>query len=150
MKALLEIFMNGGIRYDPGTELVVLSPVEEILRAGQKAGEFRDFDAQVMAAVIQRAIDGLPFLLETHPGIELGTYATELVTTWVHVPQPARPQARDVRRFAPAARRPAHLRCRHPGVGPACRPDMGRDVGAAAAIPADLAGMHGHLVPQWW
>jgi hypothetical protein len=47
--------MNGGIRYDPGTELVVLSPVEEILRAGQKAGEFRDFDAQVMAAVIQRA-----------------------------------------------------------------------------------------------
>jgi AcrR family transcriptional regulator len=82
MKALLEIFMNGGIRYDPGTELVVLSPVEEILRAGQKAGEFRDFDAQVMAAIIQRAIDGLPFLLETYPGIELGAYATELVTTF--------------------------------------------------------------------
>jgi AcrR family transcriptional regulator len=82
MKAVLEIFMNGGVRYEPGTELVVLSPVEEILRAGQKAGEFRDFDPRVMAAVIQRAIDGLPFLLETHPDVDLGAYADELATTF--------------------------------------------------------------------
>jgi AcrR family transcriptional regulator len=82
MKALLEIFMHGGFQYEPGTELVVLSPVEEILRAGQAAGEFRAFDPRVMAAVIQRAIDGLPFLLETHTDIDLGAYATELVTTF--------------------------------------------------------------------
>lgn len=82
MKALLEIFMNGGLSYDPGTELVVLSPVETILRGGQSGAEFRDFDPRVMAAVIQRAIDGLPFLLETHPGIDLGEYATELVMTF--------------------------------------------------------------------
>lgn len=82
MKALLEIFTNGGIRHDPGTELVVLSPVEEILRGGQKAGEFRDFDPQVMAAVIQRAIGGLPFLLDTRPDIDLDAYAAELVTTF--------------------------------------------------------------------
>jgi AcrR family transcriptional regulator len=82
MKAVLEIFMNGGIRYTPDTELVVLSPVEEILRAGQSAGEFRQFDTRIMAAVIQRAIDGLPFLLETHPDIDLGQYADELVTTF--------------------------------------------------------------------
>jgi AcrR family transcriptional regulator len=82
MKALLEIFMNGGIRYDAGTELVVLSPVEEILRRGQGAGEFRDFDARVLAAVIQRAIDGLPFLLETHADIDLSAYADELSTTF--------------------------------------------------------------------
>jgi AcrR family transcriptional regulator len=82
MKAVLEIFMNGGIRYTPDTELVVLSPVEEILRAGQSAGEFRQFDMRIMAAVIQRAIDGLPFLLETHPDIDLGQYADELVTTF--------------------------------------------------------------------
>jgi AcrR family transcriptional regulator len=82
MKAVLEIFLNGGIQYTPGTELVVLSPVEEILRAGQSAGEFRDFDVRIMAAVIQRAIDGLPFLLETHPDIDLGQYADELVTTF--------------------------------------------------------------------
>lgn len=82
MKALLEIFMNGGLSYEPGTELVVLSPVETILRGGQADGEFRDFDPRVMAAVIQRAIDGLPFLLETHRDIDLGAYATELVTTF--------------------------------------------------------------------
>jgi AcrR family transcriptional regulator len=80
MKALLEIFLNGGFSYDPGTELVVLAPVEQILRGGQAAGEFREFDPQVMAAVIQRAIDGLPFMLETHPDIDLHDYATELAT----------------------------------------------------------------------
>jgi AcrR family transcriptional regulator len=82
MKALLEIFMNGGVPYEAGTELVVLSPVEKILLAGQKAGEFRDFDRRVMATVIQRAIDGLPFLLETHPDIDLGAYSDELATTF--------------------------------------------------------------------
>lgn len=82
MKALLEIFMNGGISYEPRTELVVLSPVQEILRTGQAAGEFREFDPRVMAAVIQRAIDGLPFLLETHADIDLGAYASELTTTF--------------------------------------------------------------------
>jgi AcrR family transcriptional regulator len=82
MKAVLEIFMNGGFSYTPDTELIALSPVEGILRGGQSAGEFRQFDTTIMAAVIQRAIDGLPFLLETHPDIDLGRYADELVTTF--------------------------------------------------------------------
>lgn len=82
MKALLEIFMNGGVHYEPGTELVVLSPVEEILLDGQETGEFRNFDRRVMATVIRRAIDGLPFLLETHSDIDLGAYADELATTF--------------------------------------------------------------------
>lgn len=82
MKAVLEIFMNGGVPYEPGTELVVLSPVEEILRGGQEAGEFRDFDPQVLAAIIQRSIDGLPFMLETRPDLDLDAYADELATTF--------------------------------------------------------------------
>ncbi|HEX7162770.1 MAG TPA: hypothetical protein VF223_16230 [Trebonia sp.] len=93
MKALLEIFMNGGVRYEPGTELVVLSPVEEILLAGQEAGEFRDFDRRVMATVIRRAIDGLPFLLETHADIDLGAYADELATTFALATRAPAPQA---------------------------------------------------------
>jgi hypothetical protein len=60
----------------------VLSPVEGILRAGQSAGEFREFDVRIMAAVIQRSIDGLLFLLETHPDIDIDGYADELVTTF--------------------------------------------------------------------
>jgi AcrR family transcriptional regulator len=82
MKAVLEIFLSGGISYTADTELVALAPVEGILRDGQAAGEFRQFDPRIMAAVIQRAVDGLPFLLETHPDIDLGQYADELVTTF--------------------------------------------------------------------
>ncbi len=80
MKALLEIFMHGALAYDEETELVVTSPVEEILRRGQEAGEFRTFDTRIMATAIQRAVDGLPFLLATHPDIDVAAYAGEIVT----------------------------------------------------------------------
>ena len=33
-----------------------------------------------MAVTIQRAVDGLPFPLETHPGTDPDSYARELVT----------------------------------------------------------------------
>lgn len=73
--------MHGGISYDAGAELVALSPVEEILRRGQRAGECRAFDPRVMAAVIQRAVDGLPFLLQTQsPGIDPAAYASGVIT----------------------------------------------------------------------
>lgn len=80
MKALLDIFMHGGLNYDGTTEAAVVSPVEEILRRGQESGEFRAFDTRVMATVIQRAVDGLPFLLATHPDIDVDAYAREVVT----------------------------------------------------------------------
>jgi AcrR family transcriptional regulator len=82
MKALLEIFLNGGLPYDTDTEQAALSPVEEILRAGQRSGEFRDFDPTVMATMIQRAVDGLPFLLAARPDLDVAAYAAEVVTTF--------------------------------------------------------------------
>lgn len=81
MKALLEILLNGALDYGPDAELVTLTPVAEILRAGQAAGEFREFDPRVLATVIQRSIDAVPLLLETYPDIDLAGYADELVTT---------------------------------------------------------------------
>ena len=80
MKALLDIFMHGGLPYDETTELTVVSPVEEILRRGQESGEFRAFDTRVMATVIQRAVDGLPFLLATYPDVDVDAYAQEVTT----------------------------------------------------------------------
>lgn len=80
MKALTEIFLHGGFPYDTATEQTVLSPIEQILRQGQERGEFRSFDTRVMATFIQRAIDGLPFLLAAHPDIAPKDYARELVT----------------------------------------------------------------------
>ncbi|HVW42808.1 MAG TPA: TetR/AcrR family transcriptional regulator [Amycolatopsis sp.] len=81
MKALLAIFLSGGLDYDPADqEVQTLSPIEAILRDGQKAGEFRDFDTRVMAATVQRSLDGIPMMLETYPDLDLDTCARELVT----------------------------------------------------------------------
>jgi AcrR family transcriptional regulator len=80
MKAFLDIFLNGGHHYDKTTELTVVSPVEEILRRGQESGEFRAFDTRVMAVVVHRAVDGLPFLLATYPDVDVAAYAREVVT----------------------------------------------------------------------
>ena len=33
-----------------------------------------------MAMAVQRSVDGLPFLLQANPGIDLAAYASELVT----------------------------------------------------------------------
>jgi AcrR family transcriptional regulator len=80
MRALMEIFLGGGFEYGGDEERTAISPLEQILRRGQRAGEFRRFDAKVMATVIQRAIDGLPFLLATDPGLDVRAYGAEVAT----------------------------------------------------------------------
>ncbi len=79
MKALLEVFLNGGVRYDGSTEDLV-APLEQILADGQANGAFRLFNLPVVAAAIQRTLEGLPQLVETQPGLDLDAYAAELVT----------------------------------------------------------------------
>lgn len=80
MKALLSIFLSGGMHYDSSADQPATSAVERILSEGQSAGEFRDFDPLVVATTIRRAVEGLPFLLESHPDLDLRRYAQELVT----------------------------------------------------------------------
>ncbi|HWE91930.1 MAG TPA: TetR family transcriptional regulator [Pseudonocardiaceae bacterium] len=83
MKALLGIFLAGDLDYDPkSSELVVLDPVERILRQGQESGEFRDFDTRVVAASVRRSVDGIPMLLEAHPELDLDGCAAELCTLY--------------------------------------------------------------------
>ena len=82
MKALLEIFLGGAFDYDAGQDRAAKSPVEQILRAGQASGEFRVFDVTVMATMIQRAVDGLPFLLAADPDFDTRTYAAEVITAF--------------------------------------------------------------------
>lgn len=80
MRALVEIVLNGAMPYGPGEDRQVVAPLEEILRAGQRSGEFRAFDPVVVATAIQRSLDGLPFLLAAEPDLDCGAYAAELVT----------------------------------------------------------------------
>ena len=82
MKALADIFINGGFGYDAASEKAATSPLEEIMRAGQAAGDFRAFDPVVMATLVQRAIDGLPFLLDVRPGLDIAAYGREVVTVF--------------------------------------------------------------------
>ena len=82
MLAFLEIFLGGGFSYETGDELVRTSPVEEIMVWGQRDGEFRAFDTTVMATLVQRSIEGLPFLLATRPDTDPIAYAREVVTTF--------------------------------------------------------------------
>lgn len=82
MKALLEIFIGGGFEYGAEEERRAVSPLEAILRRGQREGTFRRFDARVMATVIQRAIDGLPFLLAGDADVDVRRYGLEVATTF--------------------------------------------------------------------
>jgi AcrR family transcriptional regulator len=82
MRALTAIFLGGGFQYDASDDAAAASPLERILRDGQLAGEFRDFDVVVMAALVQRAVDGLPFLLQSHSDLDPARYADEVVTTF--------------------------------------------------------------------
>lgn len=82
MKALTDIFINGGFSYDAESEGAVVSPLEDILRAGQSSGEFRDFDPMVMATLVTRSVDGLPFLLDMRPDLDVAGYRREVVTVF--------------------------------------------------------------------
>ncbi len=58
----------------PVTELI------ELLRAGQRAGDFRAFDPVVLAMTITQGIDGALTYWADHPGTDLTAYGEELVT----------------------------------------------------------------------
>ncbi|WP_433442074.1 TetR/AcrR family transcriptional regulator [Nonomuraea sp. CA-141351] len=83
MRAAMEIFLNfhpqgGSSAREAAIDLSVLSHVERLLAWGQETGEFGEFNVRVTAMAIQRALDGLPFLLEADPDADLAEYADEL------------------------------------------------------------------------
>jgi hypothetical protein len=88
MQALMTIFLSwreksGESRsYGPEEEGSALGHLETILRDGQSSGEFRSFDTFIMAATVQRSLDGLPFLLQSRPELDLDVFARELATTF--------------------------------------------------------------------
>lgn len=78
MRALLQIVMSGAWHHG-ATGPSETGHLEEILLAGQRDGELRDFDVRVMATTVQRAVEALPFLLQAEPDLDCGAYAAELV-----------------------------------------------------------------------
>ena len=86
MKALTSIVLDhrpGGQRpYDAKQENPAVGRVQDILERGQQDGVFGRFDPWVMAVTIQRSLDGIAFLLDQRPDLDLAHYADALVATF--------------------------------------------------------------------
>jgi AcrR family transcriptional regulator len=85
--ALVEIAMSArGADGSPVAGLKLLArraaELEELLRAGQRSGEFRRFDTRVMALTIIPAIDAVPHLLTREPNLDIRLHAKELATVF--------------------------------------------------------------------
>jgi hypothetical protein len=85
MMAITEIVLNsrteeGKPRFGAATAEPVHAPLQALLRKGQEAGDFRDFDVRVMAGTIRAAIDALPPLFIANPSLDAELYARELTT----------------------------------------------------------------------
>ena len=85
--ALVEIALNarradGSLTIGPQAVAGRVASLEELLRAGQRSGEFRRFNTRVMALTIIQAIDGIPPLLTREPGLDVRLHAKELATVF--------------------------------------------------------------------
>lgn len=82
MQALMQVVLSGGgLPGQGGTPTE--TPLEGLLRHGQSTGEFRDFHVETVAGAIQRAVEGLPFLLAAQPDLDCTRYAAELVDLYL-------------------------------------------------------------------
>jgi TetR/AcrR family transcriptional regulator, fatty acid metabolism regulator protein len=85
MRALLDIWIShrapdGTMRLDHRAQEPALVVIEELLRRGQRDGEFREFAVRPMAVTISQAIDGVLLQLVAHPDLDIPGFAHELVT----------------------------------------------------------------------
>jgi TetR/AcrR family fatty acid metabolism transcriptional regulator len=85
--ALVEIAMSarradGSMAIGPTARAERVADLEELLRTGQRSGEFRRFNTRVMALTIIQAIDGIPPLLTREPGLDVKLHAKELATVF--------------------------------------------------------------------
>lgn len=79
MSALLQVVMSAAWAGAGQEAPSDTSHLERILEDGQRQGEFRDFDASVMATTVQRAVEVVPFRLQAEPDLDCTAYAAELV-----------------------------------------------------------------------
>ncbi|MFY1688249.1 TetR/AcrR family transcriptional regulator [Plantactinospora sp. WMMB782] len=83
--ALREIWNNfrspdGTPRLGPASHEAELETIAGILRAGQEAGEFREFDPRVMAVTLRKALDGASEQLALYRDTDAEVYSLELVS----------------------------------------------------------------------
>jgi TetR/AcrR family transcriptional regulator, fatty acid metabolism regulator protein len=70
---------DGTRRYGMDAFELEFAMVSQILRAGQAAGEFREFDPRIMAVTLRHALDGLAELIAADPALDVEASTRELV-----------------------------------------------------------------------
>lgn len=78
--SLLRILTAGAFPQTVQAEAAAPAHLERILAAGQRSGEFRDFDVRVMAMAVQRAVEGVAFALHLDRDLDIDGYGAELAT----------------------------------------------------------------------
>lgn len=71
---------DGGLRFTTESDDAVLVLLTDILRQGQRDGEFREFEPRIMAITITQALDGALAQFARNTQEDLNGYATELIT----------------------------------------------------------------------
>lgn len=93
--AMIEVILN--LRNADGTPTFTADqgddgstgPLAELLEAGQKSGEFGEFDAWTMAMLIRDSVDGASTRASRDPSLDMTAYAEQMISIYLHAVQPA-------------------------------------------------------------
>lgn len=80
VSALLQIVQAGALPRETGVDDPVPAHLVAILRQGQHAGEFRDFDPTVVAMAVQRSIEAVLTALRADPDLDCAAFGRQLAT----------------------------------------------------------------------
>jgi TetR/AcrR family transcriptional regulator len=75
VNAVHRILERTGFRVDADA----VTPLRQLLRSGQEAGELGSFDPEVMALTIRAVVDMASFHFTAHPGLDVDHYIDEAV-----------------------------------------------------------------------
>ncbi|WP_197284842.1 TetR/AcrR family transcriptional regulator [Sciscionella sediminilitoris] len=76
--AMIAVAAEHELGGDPALEEMALAPIEEILREGQRTGEFLDFPIRSMALAIRGTTETLPGYAARHPDLDLTAHGRAL------------------------------------------------------------------------
>lgn len=96
--AVRDVFYNfrtadGTRRFGMELHEAEFAVISDIFRAGQAAGEFRQFDPRIMAMTLRHSLDGLSGLVATDPDLDVDTYTHELLAIFEGATRPLPPQS---------------------------------------------------------
>lgn len=84
VRRILENGAGQAERYD------AVGPLRQLLLAGQAAGEFGDFDAELIALAIRTIVDNAALYFVANPGVDVGHVVGEVVQLFDKATAPAR------------------------------------------------------------